>query len=169
MVPVSFGLTESEQEKTTDHGINKTFMKPFKNLSVRENDALLTFPVYTSLLAANGDGKLDEAEKISAIKFAQTKTFSGGLLLRDYYLEVDKVFESNLEQINNDLPKDQDNREAAIKNELLVLGNIVLKLNKKYSSAIHHSMKSFQEHVLKAHHSVLVDFILPIPIPGLTK
>jgi hypothetical protein len=29
-------------------------------------------------------------------------------------------------------------------------------------------MKSFTEHVSKAHHNVLVDFILPLSIPGLT-
>jgi hypothetical protein len=38
-------------------------MNPFKNISERENEALLKFPVYVSLLAANSDSKLDKAEK----------------------------------------------------------------------------------------------------------
>lgn len=40
-------------------------MNPIKNISESENEALLKFPVYISLLAANSDSKLDEAEKIS--------------------------------------------------------------------------------------------------------
>ena len=49
-------------------------MKHFKNLTESENKALLKFPVYISLLAANGDGKMDEAEKKEAIKFSHIKT-----------------------------------------------------------------------------------------------
>jgi hypothetical protein len=73
-------------------------MNPFENLSASDNEALLKFPAYISLIAANRDDKLDE----------------------------------------------------------------------KYTSTMRHSMKSFTEHVSKAHHNVLVDFILPLSIPGLT-
>jgi len=144
-------------------------MKPFKNLSIKENEALLKFPVYISLLAANGDGKLDEAEKISAIKFAHTKTFSAEPLLIEFYREVDKVFENNLAQLDKDLPIDKAGRETAIKWEIVNLEKIVLRLGKKYKSHMHQSMKSFKEHVSKAHHNVLVDFIIPLPVPGLTE
>ena len=60
-------------------------MKPFSNLSAKENKALLSFPAYVSLLAANSDGMLDKAEKESAIKFSHTKTFSCDPLLADYF------------------------------------------------------------------------------------
>jgi len=51
--------------------------------------------------------------------------------------------------------------------ELLKLEKIVRRLGKEYSSTMHHSMKSFTEHVSKAHHNVLLDFIIPVSIPGL--
>jgi hypothetical protein len=143
-------------------------MKLFKKLSVQENQALLKFPAYISLLAANSDGKLDETEKKSAIKFAHTKTFSCDPLLTEFYKEADKVFANTIEQLDKDLPKEKDSREAAIKKELLNLEKIVSKLGKDYTLTMHHSMKSFKEHVSKAHHNVLVDFIFPLPIPGLT-
>ncbi len=85
-------------------------MKPFINLSVEENQALLKFPAYISLLAANNDGKLDEAEKKSAIKFAHIKTFSSDPLLTGFYKEADSVFEQNIEQLDKDLPKEKDKR-----------------------------------------------------------
>lgn len=143
-------------------------MYPFKKLSIQENVALLKFPAYISLLAANNNYKLDETEKKSAIKFAHIKTFSCDPLLTDFYREADKVFENNIMQLDRDLPKEYDKREAAIKKELLNLEMIVLKLGREFTSTMHRSMKSFKEHVSKAHHNVLVDFIFPIPIHGLT-
>lgn len=143
-------------------------MNPFENLSASDNEKLLKFPAYISLFAADRDDKLDEAEKESAIKFAHTKTFSCDPLLTEFYNEADKVFENNIDQLDKELPKDKDSREAAIKKALLNLEKIVSKLGEKYASTMSHSMKSFTEHVSKAHHNVLVDFIIPLSIPGLT-
>ena len=86
-------------------------MKPFKKLSVQENEVLLKFPAYISLLAANSDDKLDELQKKSAIKFAHTKTFSCDPLLAVFYQEADKVFENNIEQLDKDLPKEINSRD----------------------------------------------------------
>jgi hypothetical protein len=144
-------------------------MKPFKKLSIQENEALLRFPVYISILAANNDDILDEAEKKSAIGLAHLKTFSCNPLLKEFYLEAEKVFENNLERLDNELPKEKKTREETVRKELLDLEMILLKLGKKYTPVMHHSMKSFRDHVLKASHSVIVDFILPLPIPGLTE
>ncbi|MCU7549288.1 hypothetical protein OCK74_09180 [Chitinophagaceae bacterium LB-8] len=43
-----------------------------------------------------------------------------------------------------------------------------MKLGKEYASAMRRSMQSFKDHVSKAHHNVLVDFIFPIPIKGIS-
>jgi glutamyl-tRNA reductase len=143
-------------------------MNPFKNLTFKENKTLLKFPAYISLLAANWNDKLDDVEKKSAIKFAHTKTFSCDPLLTEFYKEADNVFEKNIEQLDKDLPKERDSRATAIKMELSALEKIVSKLGKKYVSVMRKSMKSFKDHVSKAHNSVLVDFIFPISIPGLS-
>ncbi len=143
-------------------------MNPFDSLTAPETEAFLKFPVYISLLAANGDLGMDDTAKSSAIKFAHIKTFSCPPLLVNFYKEADNAFENNIKQLDNDLPKERDRREAAIRQELLILENILLKLGKTYISVMHKSMGSFKEHVSKAHHNVLVDFIFPVPIPGLT-
>jgi hypothetical protein len=144
-------------------------MNPFKQLSAKENEVLLNYPAYISLLAANGDGIFDEAEKKTAIEFAHLKTYSTLPALNKFYQEVDRVFKDRLEALDQQLPKDKVNRDIAIKKELKQIEKINLKLGKMYSSIMHDSMKSFQEHVLKAHHSVLVDFIIPLTVPGLTE
>lgn len=44
-------------------------MKAFKELTEPENNALLKFPAFISLLAANSDNKMDEAEKNQPLNF----------------------------------------------------------------------------------------------------
>jgi hypothetical protein len=143
-------------------------MDPFKNLSGKEYEMLLKFPAYITLLAANIDDRLDEEDKKSAIKYAHIKTFSSNPLLEEFYRDADKVFKDNLEELDKALPADRESREAAIKRELIKLDNILVKLGHIYGSTMHRSMVSFKEHVSKAHHNVLVDFVFPFPIKGLT-
>ncbi|GAB1403272.1 MAG: hypothetical protein PHX54_00490 [Lentimicrobiaceae bacterium] len=144
-------------------------MKPFKNLSENEYKELLKFPAYITLLAANQDGRLDETEKKAARKFAHVKTFTCTPLLSDFYEEVDKVFENQVTELDKKLPGGKENREAAIKNELYKLQTIIQKSGEVYTSTMLESMESFKDHVSKAHHNVLVDFVFPIPIKGLKK
>jgi len=144
-------------------------MKTFKNLSQQENDALLKYPVYISELAANGDGIFDEAEKKSAVSLAIIKAYSSEPLLACFHKEIEKVLEHNMELLDKELPKEKMSREVILRMKILQLEKIVLKLGKRRASAIHRSMNTFKEHVSKAHHNVLVDFIIPISIPGLTE
>lgn len=125
-------------------------MDVFKNISTKENKMLLKFPAYISLIAANSDNILDDAEEKLAIELAHIKTFSCDPLLAEFYTEAYKVFKDNLERLNKSLPKEKNNREATIKKELSNLENIVLKLGEDYTSAMHRSMKSFTEHVSRA-------------------
>ncbi|MBC7421865.1 MAG: hypothetical protein H7334_00250 [Ferruginibacter sp.] len=73
-----------------------------------------------------------------------------------------------MQQLDKGLPIEKAARVAAIKKELGALETTVLKLGQEYTAAMHRSMKSFKDHVSEAHNSVLVDFIFPMPIKGLT-
>ncbi len=142
-------------------------MKNLETLNHSEKEMLLKFPTYISLLAANNDEGLDEMERKSAIKFSHIKTFSCDPLLFNFYQQADKVFEENITALDNQLPKGKIEREAEIKNELAKLEFILKKLGKEYASIMHHSMKTFKDHISNAHNSVLVSFIFPIPIKGI--
>ena len=140
-------------------------MEHFKNILKQEYKALLNFPVYISLLAANSIGDLDKTERKTAIKFAHTKTFTCDPLLAEFYLDVNDVFEKNIEQLDEKLPKGKESRDEVIKNEILILDKIVLKLGNDFAKVMHKSMISFTAHVLKAHINPLADFILSF-LPG---
>jgi hypothetical protein len=144
-------------------------MLTFKNISAKENKALLKFPVYITMLAASCDDKLDHAGKKSAVKLVKANTFICDPLLSEFYREVSMVFHANIDELDKELPKEKSSRESALKARLFSLEKIVLKLGKDYDRVMHLSMKSFKAYVSKAHHNVLIDFVFPIPIPGLTE
>lgn len=143
------------------------YMKQFKKLTVEQKQALLKFPAYISLLATSG-GEIDDEERMVAIKFAHTKAFSCQPRLAEFCRQSEQVFEENLKQLENALPKDKKLRDAAIRIELLKLEPILSRFGTIFAFDFHESMKTFREHVSKAHHTVIMDFILPIRIPGLT-
>lgn len=142
-------------------------MKPFKQLSFHDNKTLLNLPVYIALLAANGDGKLDNEEKLAAIEFATIKTFAFDPLLETFYKELYGVFEKNIMQIDKNLPKEKIGRELAIKNQLVKIEKLVLKLDEQFVKVMYKNMNSLTTHISRAHHNMLIDFIFPIPISGI--
>jgi len=143
-------------------------MNSYRSLSAEQKLALLKLPVYVSLLAAT-DNTLDEAEKLSAIKLAHTRSFSCEPLLSEFYMEADKEFGNIINQLNRELPKQNQKREDIIKHELFKLEKIIAKLDSEFIEAMERSLKTFKEHVINAHHSVIEDFVLPISIPGLSR
>jgi hypothetical protein len=143
-------------------------MKTLENLNQNERSMLLKFPAYISLLAANADGKMDDAEKKEAIQFTHIKTFSCKPILCDFYKEAEKVFLTTIDELDKQLPKEKSKREQAIKQELAKLEAILNKLGNEYASIMHESMVSYTEHVSKAHNNVLEFFLIPFYIKGLT-
>lgn len=144
-------------------------MMPFENLTTQEHQALLKFPAYISLLAANVDGKLDETEESTAVDFAHIKTYSSDPMLADFFNDVHQTFSITLNALNKALPLGKMNRDSAIKKKLVELEAIINKLDPDHADIIRKSMQSFKEHVSRAHHNVLIDFIFPFTIEGLNS
>jgi hypothetical protein len=44
---------------------------------------------------------------------------------------------------------------------------VIAKLDKAYAHAFHKSLEGYAKHVRNSSHSILQDFIFPLPIPGL--
>ena len=141
-------------------------MNLFQNLSNEEETALLKFPVYVSLLAANAEGGLDKAERKSALQFSHIKTYSCHPSLKAFYKIADGEFEHNLLELDAQLPKDKEPRLDAIKTALARIEKIIQKLDKDSAMRMHNTTSTFKDHVSRAHHNVLEDFIFPLPIKG---
>ena len=139
------------------------------SLTNAEWDKLYKLPAYISLLAANHDGGIDKTEKKAAIKLSHIKTYSCNPLLTSFYDEADKVFEENIAELDNTLPKERSAREQAIKEEVSKLNTIINKLGPEYATAMQQSMQTFMRYVSKAHNNVFEYFLFPMPIKGITE
>ncbi len=143
-------------------------MNELEELNAQEKEMLFKAPAYVSLLAANDDGEMDEAEKKSAIEFSHIKTFSCDPILTHFYREVEKVFGANIDELDRQLPKGKTERKDEINNELLKLEPMLSKMGNAFAYLLHRSFISYTEHVSKAHRSVLTSFVIPLYIKGLT-
>ena len=143
-------------------------MKNFTELPEKDRELLLQFPAYISLLAANADDEIDEDEKKAAIWLTHIKTFSTEPVLHPFYLQAELVFEKNLQLLNEKLPKTKTERNQAIKEALILIESVLKKMRSDYVSALKRSMKSYKNHVSKAHRNVLEYFIFPLPIEGIS-
>lgn len=144
-------------------------MTTYHDLSPDRKKELLKFPAYVSLLAANyHNNGIDAEERKSAIDFSHIKTYSVNPLLKEFYEDAEKEFEQTIDLLNEMLPKNKKEREVILRNELDKLEKILLSMDSEYAHALHESMKSYKEHVARAHHSLMEYLIFPIPIKGLT-
>ncbi|MFD0764636.1 hypothetical protein ACFQZI_07205 [Mucilaginibacter lutimaris] len=136
-------------------------MTTYDKLSSTDQQKLLKFPVYISLLAANADGTTDDQEKNTAIAFEHTKTYTADPVLGDFYKRSEELFEQNWKELDKSLPKSKTERDKNLKDFLSDADNILLKLGKIYKTVMHKSMRAFKNHVSRAHHNILEDFIFP--------
>lgn len=143
-------------------------MKDFTELADNDRALLLQFPAYISLLAANSDEEMDENEKKAAAWLTHIKTFSTEPILHPFYKQVELGFEKNIQLLNDQLPQTKAERNDAIKEALVNIDHILKKLRIDYASVLRRSIRSYKDHVSKAHRNVLEYFIFPLPIEGIS-
>src|SRR3954470_10498248 len=100
--------------------------------------------------------------------FCHIKTFTCDPLLSQFYHEAEKNFETNINELDALLPMDKIEREEIITNELGKIESILLKLGTDYAWVMNRSMRSFKNHVSRAHRNILEYFVFPLPINGIT-
>ncbi len=145
-----------------------TIMKDFTELSDKDKELLLQFPAYVSLLAANMDDEIDQEEKKAALWLTHIKTFSTEPALHAFYKQAETIFEKNMQLLDDQLPKTRAERTEAIQEALLKIDQVLHKMNTDYVSSLRRSMKSYKNHVSKAHRNILEYFIFPLPIEGIS-
>jgi hypothetical protein len=143
-------------------------IKQFKILTTEECELLLKGPALVSVLASCSLNKISKVQKADAIKLSHLKTFTANPILREYYEEVDKQFETQFDCIVKVYFPFDENKRQALKKEIEQLNLIIAKLEKTFGEILHKSLDGYANHVRKAAHSVFQDFIFPLPIHGLS-
>ncbi|MEO5999566.1 MAG: hypothetical protein ABIN89_22415 [Chitinophagaceae bacterium] len=143
-------------------------IKQFEKLTMEEQELLFKAPVLVSVLASSSFKTVNKIQKADAIKLAHLKTFTAIPLLIPYYTEVEKDFKEQFEEVQKQyFPFDEVKRNA-LKKEMDRVNLVIEKLEKEYAMALYKSLEKYARHVKRATHTVFVDFIFPVPIPGLT-
>ena len=144
-------------------------VRQFEKLTDEECELLYKAPVLVSVLASCSFNEVNKIKKADAIKLSHLKTFTANPLLIPYYTEVEKNFKELFEvAIRQYFPFDEAKR-IALKKEMTRINRVIEKLDKEYARALNKSLEKYTRHVKRANHTVFVDFIFPLPIPGLTE
>lgn len=144
-------------------------IKELEKLSKEDQEVLLKAPAIVSVLAAMGAGGINEWEKADAIQLAHLKTYTADPRLIPYYKEVDKSFEQDFETLAKKyVPFDHD-KQALLQLEIDHMKKVIAKLNGNFANALQASLLKYGEHVKKAYKGLIVNFIFPVPIPGLSE
>jgi hypothetical protein len=56
-----------------------------------------------------------------------------------------------------------------MQNEIEDVNDVIAKLDDAFAVTLHASLEGYAEHVKKAYKGLVVNFLFPFPIPGLTE
>lgn len=143
-------------------------IKRFENLSVEDQSLLLNAPVLLSVLVSSSPAEVNKGQKADAIKLSHLKTFTADPLLIPFYVEVEKGFKEKFESAVEEYMPFDEAKVKKLKEEIGRINLVLQKLSTEYAQKLHKSFEKYEKHVRKAGHSVIQDFIFPVPIPGLT-
>lgn len=141
-------------------------MKQLEHLTNEERNDLFAAPVLLSVLASCTGGTINKDQKAEAIRLAHLKTFTADPLLIPFYVEVEKHFGSRFEEAVREYAPFDESKRNELKEKINSVYLILGKLNKDYAGRLIRSFEKYERHVSKAGHSVIEDFIFPMPLPG---
>ena len=125
------------------------------NLNEHEKRMLTEAPALIAILVAGADNNIDDAEKDWAEKVAHFRSMKNDSILKDYYYEVDKLFDDTFNDYVKNLPEDAIERNKHIAAELGKLNEIFPKLDAEFSRELYDSFLSFADQVARASGGVL--------------
>lgn len=135
----------------------------FKELTSEENEGLYRLPVYLTLLSISHPGKLDRHEREVAQKLAHTRTFSSHPDLHDYYREVEKRFQANIDAIEAVLPPTKEEKEAWTLNRVRHDEKALEKIKDHlFQFRLAKSIYSFPDHLPNMDNRLWEKFVLPV-------
>lgn len=112
-----------------------------------------------ALAAIADDGTVDDAEKASAIKLAQQRTYSSKEILHDFYKEVDANFEADLNEELTALENvDSKSKKQYLRDQLNKIQPILDKLSNDFAYHYAESQESFAKHIFKANNNMFMHF-----------
>lgn len=125
-------------------------------LSVDEQDALYTLPLYIAILVASADGKIEESEIKRAISVIGRQTHEGSSrTLSDFYDRVSMDIEDKLKFIIFHSPRSRQELALYLSQKITSATIILQKLDKQFTSTLRTSFSHLAEQIAKASGGIL--------------
>ncbi|NJM94400.1 MAG: hypothetical protein HC842_06825 [Cytophagales bacterium] len=122
----------------------------FEGLSVAEQKLLYQVPALVTVLIAGADGQIDNTELQEAIQVTKRKQITARKDLVDYYEEVAKTFENDIQELISSLPQEPEARTQALVSHLEELNSVLPKLDKAFAIKFYASMKDLAKKVAES-------------------
>lgn len=125
------------------------------NLTEHEQRMLIEAPVLIAILVAGADHNIDDSEKDWAEKVAHFRSMKNDSILKDYYYQVDKLFDDTFNDYVKSLSEDAVERNKHLAVELKKLNDIIPQLDAEFAKELYDSFVSFADQVARASGGVL--------------
>ena len=118
-------------------------------------------------MATSYHGTIDEIEKEDAIRLNHLRTFTAEPELQFFYSEVEKVFKNQVNELVNKYQPMNRLKRNEILDEISEANEVLGKTDKEFAKMFKHSMKTYEEHVIRSRNNVVEYFLFPFDLPSL--
>ncbi|MCB0549906.1 MAG: hypothetical protein KDD19_20205 [Phaeodactylibacter sp.] len=125
-------------------------IKSIESLPAEKQKILYDAIPYVTLLVAGADGIIEDAELEKGEKIAHVRTFHFHQEWQEYYKKVDEHLHERLIELIRILPRQAEQRQEVISQELSKLNSILPLLEPKHAKHFYDGLVSFARHVAKA-------------------
>jgi len=122
----------------------------FNLLSSGEIELMHKAPILVCILIAGADGRIDKNEISKAIGLATNRQRAVKSRLLDFYNEVGEDFEDKLKIVIQGFPVKEKARAPKLIKELGQLNDVMLKLDKEFTSEFYKSLKEIAIEIAKS-------------------
>ena len=122
----------------------------FEGLSHDEQELMFDAIPLITIYIAGADGNIDQEEKEWAEKITKIRSYSYHESLQPYYTALTDRYSDKVSQLFHELPKEVDERTAAISEKLSGLNSILAKMDVNLAARFYKTFVSFAKHVAKA-------------------
>jgi len=120
------------------------------NISQDQKETLIHAVSWITILIAGADGSIENEELEWAKKITQIRAYKYPKVLENFYVEVGKTFQANIDALISELPGDVSKRTSILSEKLATLNPILAILDNESAYSLYNSYTSFAEHIAKS-------------------
>lgn len=125
-------------------------IEQFLNLTQEEQALVMDAPALVTVWIAGSDNEIDQNEIEGALDQVNWRSIKARPDLLSYYQEVNKNFSKRLQEIIQQLPKEQGPRDVAVIEKLAGLNTILPKFEKAFAEQLFASYQELAKRVAES-------------------